>query len=143
MELHVDREVRGSAWPFASVREEFLKDYGFVAIKKNTGFNVPSNGAGEDNFLQVAAFSDEIFDCVAVRDADDVLFDDRAVVQDFGNVVAGCPDQLYAALKGLMIRACAHKCRQERVVNVDDALRIAVDEVVGENLHVTGENHEI
>ncbi len=29
------------------------------------------------------------------------------------------------------------------MVNVDDALRIAVDEIVGENLHVAGEDHEV
>src|SRR5947209_19534372 len=32
---------------------------------------------------------------------------------------------------------------QERVVYVDDALRISVDEFVGQYLHVAGEDHEI
>src|SRR5947209_6791699 len=29
------------------------------------------------------------------------------------------------------------------MVNVDDALRIAVHEIVGQNLHVAGQNHEV
>ena len=29
------------------------------------------------------------------------------------------------------------------MVNIDNALRIVVDEIVGENLHVAGEDHEI
>jgi hypothetical protein len=68
---------------------------------------VPADGAGEYDFLEVAAFADEVFDRVAVGDADHVLLDDGAVVEDFGDVVAGCADQLYAALEGLMVGASA------------------------------------
>ena len=28
-------------------------------------------------------------------------------------------------------------------MNVDDALRIAVDEIVGKNLHIAGQHHEV
>ncbi len=104
---------------------------------------MPANSAGEDHFLEVAAFADEVFDGVAVRDADDILLDDGAVVEDFGDVVAGCADQLYSTLEGLMVRARSDEGGQERVVNVDDALRITVDEIVGKNLHVASEDHEI
>ncbi len=42
-----------------------------------------------------------------------------------------------------MVRSCAHERRQQTVMNIDDALRIAIDEIVRENLHVAGEDHEI
>ena len=84
-----------------------LKNHGLVAIKKDAVFDVPADGAGEDDFLEVAAFADEIFDGVAVRDADHVLLDDGAVVEDLSDVVAGCTDQLYPAFEGSVIWAGA------------------------------------
>ena len=121
----------------------FLKDHSFIAVKKNAVFHVPANRPGEDHFLEIAAFADEIFDGIAVRDPDYILFDDRTVVEDFGDIVAGRPDQFYAALEGLMVGTRADESGKKRVVNVDDALRIALDEIVGENLHVAGEDHKV
>ena len=48
--------------------------------------------------FQVAALANEVLDRVAVGDADHVLLDDRAFVQDRGDVMAGRADQLNAAL---------------------------------------------
>ena len=76
-------------------------------------------------------------------DADDILLDDWTVVEDFGDVVAGGSDQLYAALEGLVVGSGADEGGEKRMVNVDDALGIAVDEVVRKNLHVAGEDEEI
>jgi len=120
-----------------------LEDHGLIDIKQDTVFDVPADGAGEYDLFEVAAFADEVFDGVAVGYADYILLDDGTVVEDFGDVVAGCADQLHAALEGLMVRAGADEGGQKRMMNVDDALRIAVDEIVGKNLHVAGENHEI
>ena len=57
-------------------------------------------GAGEHGLLHVAALADEILDLVAVGNAHHVLFDDGAVVEDGGDVVAGGADQFRAALEG-------------------------------------------
>ena len=81
------------------------EDYGLVAVKKNTIFNMPADGAREDYFLKIAPFANEVFDGIAMGDAHDVLFDNWAVVEDFGDVVAGCADQFNAALEGLVIRS--------------------------------------
>ncbi len=104
---------------------------------------MPADGAGKHDFLEVAAFADKVFDGIAVGDAHDILLDDGAVVEDFGDVVAGGADELDAALEGLVVRARANEGRQKRMMDVDDALRIAADEIVGKNLHVTGEHQEI
>ena len=45
----------------------------------------------------------QVFHVVAVRDAGDFLLDDRAVVQHFGDVVAGGANQLHATGKGAVI----------------------------------------
>jgi len=104
---------------------------------------MPAYRAREDNFFKVAAFADEVFDGVTMGDADDVLLDDGTVVEDFGYVMARSTNQLYAALKGLMIWTSANEGWQKRMVNVNDALRIAVDEIVGENLHVAREHQKV
>ena len=72
-----------------------------------------------------------------------ILLDDGPIVEHLGDVVAGRANQLHAALECLMVRPSADERRQERVVNIDDPLRIAVDEVVRQNLHVAREHHEI
>ena len=91
----------------------WLEDYGLVAVKKNAVLDVPADRAGENNFFQVATFADEIFNRVAVGDADDVLLDDGAVVENFSDVVAGRADELHAALEGLMVRAGSDEGRQK------------------------------
>lgn len=79
------------------------EDHRLVAVKKNAVFDVPADGAGQDDLLQVAAFANEILDGVAMRDADHVLLDDGTVVEDFADIVTGRADQFDAALKGLMV----------------------------------------
>ena len=58
-----------------------------------------------------------------MRNADDVLLDDRSVVENFGDVVAGGADQLHAALERLLVRLAPDERRQKRVVDVDDVVR--------------------
>ena len=74
---------------------------------------MPAYRARKDDFFEVAAFADEVFDGVTMGDADDVLLDDRAVVEDFRDVVAGCADQFYATLEGLMVWSRADEGGQE------------------------------
>ena len=61
----------------------------------------------------------------------------------FGDVVAGGADELDAAREGRVIRARAGEGGQERVVDVDDAARVGVDERGREDLHVAGEDDEV
>jgi len=142
------RELRGRpalAWSRSTWRgaSYYLEHDCFISVDEYAVFDVGADGAGEDYFFEVAAFADEIFDGVAVGDADYVLLDDGAIVEDFGDVVAGGADELDAALEGLMVWTRSDEGRQEGVVDVDDALRIAIDEIVGQNLHVAGEHHEV
>ena len=58
---------------------------------------MPANGSGEHDAFQIAPLLDQVFELIAVRDAGDVLLDDRSVVENLGYVVAGRADQLDAA----------------------------------------------
>ena len=74
---------------------------------------MPAHGSRENDLFQVAALADEILDRVAVRNPHHILFNDGPVVKDLGDVMAGGPNQLNAALKGLVVRSCSHKGGQE------------------------------
>src|SRR6476659_4200239 len=112
-----------------------LKNYGLVAVNDDPILNMGSHGAREYNLFQVAALSDEVLDCIAMRDADYILLDDWPVIEDLGHIVAGRADQLHTALERLMVRPCPDERWKERVVDVDNLLRIAVHEVIRQDLH--------
>ncbi len=93
--------------------EAGLENHCFIAVQKDAVFDMPADGSGEYDFFEVATFADQVFDGVAMGDADYILLDDGAVVENFSDVMAGCTDQLYATLEGLMIWARANEGRQE------------------------------
>ena len=68
------------------------EDNCFVSIEKHAILQVSADTARKHNFFQVAAFLQQVVQGVPVRDAGDVLLDDGAIVQDFGDVVAGRAD---------------------------------------------------
>jgi len=57
-----------------------LEYHSLVSIQEDTAFDVPADGARQDDFFDVAALLDQVVDGVAVVDADDILFDDGAIV---------------------------------------------------------------
>src|SRR5262245_21625050 len=106
-------------------------------------FQMPAHGSVENEAFEIPAFLDQVFELISMGYPDDVLFDDRPVVQNFCNVMAGGPNQLDAPRKRSMVRPRTAKCGKERMVHVDDSSRILADECGGKDLHVTGENDEI
>ena len=79
--------------------------------------------------FDVGAQSGQVADGVAVIHPDDVLLDDRAVVELFGHVVSGRADELDAALLGPPIGRGADERRQEGVVDVDHRATDLVEEL--------------
>ena len=65
---------------------------GLVAVAEDAAVEMPANGAGEDDALEIASACDQIVYLVTVRDAGYILLDDGAVVKHFGDVMAGGPD---------------------------------------------------
>ena len=62
---------------------------------------MPTDCARQHHFFQVCALLHQIIQFVTVRNARHVLLDDRAIIQYFCYVMAGCADQFDAALEGI------------------------------------------
>src|SRR5437899_4795429 len=84
-----------------------------LAVQQNAVFDMPAHGPREHHLFQVTPFADEVVDGVAMGYSDHVLLDDGAIVEDFGDIVAGSANQLHAALECLMVRPGANECRQK------------------------------
>ena len=78
-----------------------------------------------------------------MSDVRGVLLDDLTFVEVGGRVVGGCADQLDAAIEGLAIRVRTDERRKERMVDVDDPIRVRCDEVVAEDLHVASHHDQL
>ena len=64
--------MSNQGWLRAYVRR-LLEDDGFIFVEEDSVFDVPANGAGEDNFFEVAAFFDEVFHGIAMPQASSPL----------------------------------------------------------------------
>ena len=56
--------------------------------------------------FDVTAVTDEVINRVVMLDPDDVLLDDRPLIEILGDIVTGGANQLDASLKGTVIRLC-------------------------------------
>ena len=104
---------------------------------------MPAGRARKHDLFQIASLLQHVVKRIAMRDAHQVLLDNRAVVENFRDVVAGGANQLHSPLNRLVVRSGADKRRQERMVDVDDALRILTDKLGRENLHIARQHDEI
>lgn len=73
----------------------------------------------------------------------DVLLDNGAGVEVFGDVVCGGADEFDAALVSLVVRLGADKGGEKAVVDVDDPSAELGYKVAGEDLHVLREDDEV
>src|SRR5258707_13082415 len=80
---------------------------------------------------------------VGIEDGDDGLQDDGAGVEIFVDEVDGASGELDAVVEGLLLRFEAGEGRQERRVNIEDALGKGGYEEGGEKAHIAGEADEI
>jgi hypothetical protein len=106
-------------------------------------FQVVAQAAGQHGLFDVLAIAHHVFRRVGVIDADHVLFDDGALVEFFGDVMAGGADQLDAAFVGLMVGPGADETGQETVVDVDDPTRIVAAQFGRQDLHVARQHHGV
>lgn len=92
--------------------------------------------------LAVPSQADEVVGRVEMLNPFHFLFDDRAGIQVGGDVMARRADQFDAPLVGLFVGVRADECRQKAVMDVDDPTRESLAEIVGKNLHETGQHHQ-
>lgn len=72
-------------------------------------------------------------------DANDILMNDRSLVQLGGHVMTRGTDELHPALVRLMVGLCADKCREEGVMDIENLVGKSVNETRRHDLHVTGQ----
>src|ERR1700683_2131461 len=115
----------------------------FIPVNQHAVLDMPSYSPREHNLFEILTFADEIFDRVAMRDADHVLLNDRTIVEHLGHGVAGRADHFDSTIERLMVRTGTDECRQERVMDVDNPLWIPVHKFVRQNLHIASQHHEV
>ena len=119
------------------------EDDGAHAVEQHPVLGMPAHRAGERSTLHVLAQPHHVLHRAAVVHPFDVLLDDRPLVEVGGDVVRGGADELDAAGVGLRVGPGALERRQERVVDVDDPAGQAPAQIVGQHLHVPGEDDEL
>ncbi|KGV46890.1 hypothetical protein X900_4647 [Burkholderia pseudomallei BDU 2] len=127
----------------AAVGAPALEHDGPVAVQEHPPLDECLHGARERDAFDVAPHREQLFGPVRVIDALDHLLDDRPLVEVVGHEVRGRADQLHAASMRLMVRLRALEPRQERVMDVDRAIREPRARFRRQHLHVAREDHEL
>jgi hypothetical protein len=111
-------------------------------VDEDSVFDMESDSAGECEALAIAAEADEVVGLMVVLHAGNLLFDDGALVEVLGGVVAGRADQLHAALESAAVRIGSDKSGKKGMVDIDNLPSKLAAEGLGEDLHEAGENDE-
>ena len=119
------------------------EDDGAVSVEQHPMLGVPAHRLRQHPALDVLPLGLQHGHRVLVPGPRHVLLDDRPLIQVGGHVVGGRADQLDAAIVGLRVGARALEGGQERVVNIDDAALHGAADLVGEDLHVAGQDDEL
>ena len=118
-----------------------FEDHCLVSVDEYPVLQDIGEGSVKDQPLDVAAGSCHHVGGEVVVNLDDILLDDRAVVELLGDEVRSGADNLHAAVKGLLIGLRADECRQEGVMDVDYPVPERLQELGGDDAHVLGEDH--
>ena len=65
-----------------------------------------------------------------------VLFNNRSCIQFSRYIVTGCTDNLHTSLECRMIRLRSYKRRKERVMYINNLIRISINHLLGNYLHI-------
>lgn len=114
-----------------------------MAAEEDAVFEDHAEGPGEDHLFDIASGALEVIGGVGVVHGDDLLDEDGAFVELFGDEVCGGADDFDAALEGLVVGAGADEGGEEGVMDVDELAGKAVDEVRAQDAHVFGEHDEV
>ena len=131
--------IRVARWWGYSLAEH----HRFVTIAQNTMLDVALNRPRQHQGLDIAAHLHQRLGRHGVIDSFDVLFDDRAFVQIFGDVMGRRADDLHAALMGLVIRPGPFETWQKTVMNIDRAALQRPTQTRRKNLHIARQHDQI
>lgn len=80
-----------------------VKDHCLVPLQEDPVPGMVIHRPGEYDAFEVAAALDQVPNAVTVRDTDDILLNNRALVRFLGHIVAGGTDNFYAPFIGLPV----------------------------------------
>ena len=93
--------------------------------------------------FDILAEFNKFVDACGFWNALDVLANNRTLVEVFGGKMRCCTDNLHTLAPCLVVGLCSLECREESVVDVDDAVLEFFGKVLAQDLHVAGEDDGI
>jgi len=79
----------------ATQADQSAKDDGAIVVDEDRSSQVTKDGACQHHLFKVLPFPNHVGQGVSVTHMDDVLLNDRSLVQIAGYVMAGGPDDFY------------------------------------------------
>lgn len=122
---------------------KLVEDNGLVAVKDNTALRKVLDSGSEDIALDIATSVGQLLGAHTVVHTDDVLLNDRALIEVAGDEMGSSTDNLDTAVVSLVVRLGTLEGRQEGVVDVDDAAGHGFAELGRQDLHVAGEHNQV
>src|ERR1051325_10071050 len=101
-----------------------------------------THGASQHHALEIAPPADKVLDIIPVADALNILLDDRTFIQVGGSIVRGSADQFDPPRVRLMVRLRSDKSRQEGMMDIDNAVRITIHDLLTQYLHVSRQHND-
>lgn len=124
------------------IRDSLAEDNSLIVISKNLTFDVLLHGTRKDYLLKVLSLEDKRLRCVLVSDAYYILLNDWTSIELCCDIVACGSDDLHTTLVCLMIWLGTYERRKERVMDIDDVVRIVLNHLVANDLHVASKDDE-
>ncbi|MNV71212.1 hypothetical protein D3C71_1642200 [compost metagenome] len=96
-------------------------------MDEDTVFDMPLHCTSQNNPFNGASNPLQLDDIITVTNPLHILFNNRATIKLFCNIVSSCSDNLYPALVRLSVRITANKGRQEGVMNINNLVAIVLN----------------
>lgn len=125
------------------VKRRSGKNDRFVVIDHGLAIYMQLNSPRKHDLLEVPAFGYEVFHSMGMGYCGHILGNNWACVEYFCHVMAGGTNDLYAPLKGGMVWFSAGKGREEGVVNVNNPIRVHINNPGCYDLHVACQYNKI
>ena len=96
----------GERGPKGRVRVErvtSIEDNRLVSVEENAVCQVPPHSARQNDALEIAAFLDQVLQLIAVGYPNDILLDDRPLIQIIRDVMTRRSDKFYTVFERGMV----------------------------------------
>lgn len=129
--------------PTGGSKIHLIENNGLVSVENDTALSDVLDRGGEHVAFDVAASVGQLLGAHSVVDPDDILLNDRTLVEIARDKVGSSANDLDTAIIGLVVGLGTLERGQEAVVDVDDTPRHGLAQFRRENLHVAGEDDQV